>query len=372
MFGCFFLYPFAMRMRYKFGIRATVLFAGVLLLPLFILSPMVPTMNLLFLTFSIPFAISGSIIDCATFTTILKYFEKYKGVAFGTRLGSNALGTIMYSFIFPILLTEIGWERTFWILIGICFITMCYGLLHNDSPSASDCTVGTPDGDVMPKDITQDDVQIYYRLLKNKECIVFLTANTIFCSVVFMPPVFMVSLRLSSVFWSLLDWSLLFFFPSFHPSLVSFFLSLHRYFCYLTQVQFATNLGHHITKSKWLMIIRGLTAVMIRFPAGYLGDIASRRKKMRFIALAVILLFSISTIICALTTSFSMLMLYMAFVSIVDSIHWVTLPLLVSEITKDIHSDNAVALFNCIGSFATLGGPPALGKSLQVKTVVVE
>ena len=106
--------------------------------------------------------------------------------------------------------------------------------------------------------------------------------------------------------------------------------------------------------------------MVVRYSTGRLGDIASRRKKMRFIALSVIILFSFSTILCTLTTSFSMLMLYMAFVSVVDSIHWVMLPLLVSEITKDVHSDKAVALFNCIGSFATLGGPPALGKNVQV------
>ena len=232
MFGCFFLYPFALRMRYKFGIRTTVLFAGVLLLLLFILSPMVPTMNLLFLTFSLPFAIAGSIIDCATFTTILKYFEEYKGFAFGTRLGANALGTIMYSFILPIFLTEIGWERTFWILIGICFITMCYGLLHNDSPSASDCTVSNQDEELRPKDLKKDDMRIYYKLLKNKELIVFLTANTVFSLVIFMPPVFMVSLIFSPCFLVyLLGHSLSFLFDSFIASLILFlFLDIDTFF----------------------------------------------------------------------------------------------------------------------------------------------
>lgn len=64
-----------------------------------------------------------------------------------------------------------------------------------------------------------------------------------------------------------------------------------------------------------------------------------------------------------MTTSFSVLMFYMAFVSVVDSIHWLIIPLLVSEITNGVHTDNAVALFNCVASFATLGGPPFLGKS---------
>lgn len=194
MFGCFFLYPFALQLRYKFGIRATVLFAGVLLLPSFILSPMVHTLNLFFLTFSVPFSVAGSIIACATFTTILEHFDKYRGVAFGVRLGSNALGTVLYSIILPVLLTEIGWKRTFWILIGICFITICYALLHNDTPSTSDCSRCNSDEEGLPKVLTKDDIRTYYRLLRNKECIVFLVANTIFSSVVFMPPVFMVSL----------------------------------------------------------------------------------------------------------------------------------------------------------------------------------
>lgn len=321
MFGCFFFYPLALRMRYKFGIRATVLFAGALLLPVFILSPMVPSMDLLFLTFSIPFAISGSIIGCATYTTIEGYFEKYVGVAFGIRSGANALGIIMYSFLLPILLTEIGWNRTFWILTGICFITICYGLVYYDSQSFDDYSLGSvsvdTDSTVAPVKEINDDLRIYLRLLKHKEFVVFFVANTVFAFVVFMPPVFM--------------------------------------------VQFATNLGYHISKSKWLMIVRGIVAVATRFTMGSLGDIATRRRKVRYISLTVMILFSISTVLCSFTRSLSLLMCYMAFVSVVDSIYWVMTPLLVKEITRGVHSENAYALFNCMGSFATLGGPPLLG-----------
>ena len=199
MFGCFFLYPFALRLRYKYGIRATVLFAGALLLPLFILSPMVPSMNLLFLTFSLPFAVAGSLIDCATFTTILEHFDKHKGIAFGVRLGTNALGMIMFSWSLPVLLSEIQWKHTFWILTGICFITICYGLVYSDSQSIDDCALRTGSTDSMeslPKDVTRDDYKVYYGLLQNKELVVFLIANTVFISVIFMPPVFMVSCQI--------------------------------------------------------------------------------------------------------------------------------------------------------------------------------
>ena len=52
----------------------------------------------------------------------------------------------------------------------------------------------------------------------------------------------------------------------------------------------------------------------------------------------------------------------MGFVSIMDSIYWVAIPIHVSEVTKGIYTEHAFALFNCVGSFATLAGPPFLGK----------
>ena len=201
MFGCFFLYPLSLRMRYRYGIRTTVICAGVLLLPVFILSPMVPKMYYLFLTFSAPIAIAGSVIGCATFTTIKECFDSYQGVAFGVRSSMNALGTVVFSFVLPILLSELGWQRTFWILTGISFITICYALVYHgsgtseDYPSERIFSVSTVIS-LHTKEFSKDDLSIYYRLLKSKKLLVFLLAHTVFVFVIFMPPVFMVSLLL--------------------------------------------------------------------------------------------------------------------------------------------------------------------------------
>ena len=226
MFGCFFLYPISLRVRYKYGIRSTVLFGGALLLPLFLFSPMVPNMDLLFLTFSIPTAIACSIIGCATFTTIIECFERHQGLAFGIRSSMNALGTVMFSFVLPILLSELGWQRTFWILTGISFITMCYACVYVDSghsdpyPSERVCSVSTVIS-LPAKDFSKDDLSIYWKLLKSREVLIFLAAHIIFGFVVFMPPVFMVSGKdvLSFVYLP----SFFFLFYSFPPFLLSSF-----------------------------------------------------------------------------------------------------------------------------------------------------
>ena len=197
MFGCFFLYPISLRMRYKYGIRNTVLCAGALLLPIFIFSPMVPSMDFLFLTFSLPTAVACSIISCATVTTINECFERHQGVAFGIRSSMNALGTVMFSFVLPILLTELDWQRTFWILAGISFITICYAFLYNDAGTTENyrservCSVSTVIS-VRTKEFSKDDLRIYWKLLKSKKVVVFLMAHAVFAIVVFMPPVFMV------------------------------------------------------------------------------------------------------------------------------------------------------------------------------------
>ena len=61
-------------------------------------------------------------------------------------------------------------------------------------------------------------------------------------------------------------------------------------------------------------------------------------------------------------------MCYMGFISIMDSIYWVVIPLHVKEVANRKHSEHAehaFALFSCVGSFATLGGPPFLGKNFS-------
>ena len=110
------------------------------------------------------------------------------------------------------------------------------------------------------------------------------------------------------------------------------------------------------------MIVRGIVAVVIRSIVGRFGDFATKRRKVRHLMLTVMTLFSVATILCSFTKSFTLMMLYMGFVSIMDSIYWVVIPLHVSEVTKGMHSEHAFALFSCVGSFATLGGPPFLGK----------
>lgn len=134
------------------------------------------------------------------------------------------------------------------------------------------------------------------------------------------------------------------------------------------QVQFATNLGHPLSTSKWLMIVRGIVAVVVRSFAGRFGDLAARGKKVKYLMLSVMMLFSVGTIVCSTTKSFTFLMVYMGFISVMDSVYWVVLPLYVTEITNGLPSEHAFALFSCIGSFATLGGPPFLGNCFETFT----
>lgn len=110
------------------------------------------------------------------------------------------------------------------------------------------------------------------------------------------------------------------------------------------------------------MIIRGIVAVLVRSVAGRFGDLASRKRKVRLLILSVMTLFTVATVLCSFTHSFVLMMLYMAFISVMDSVYWVVLPLHVAEIVKGWRTEHAFALFSCVGSFATLGGPPFLGR----------
>lgn len=327
-FCTFFLYPFTLHMREKLGHRVIVLLAGALVVPTFLLSPSMPTMNLLFLTFSVPFGVTCSIIDCATVATISEYFDKYRGVAFGLRIGTAALGTMMYSFSLPVLMSEIGWKTTFGILISMSCICVFYASVYR-RPLVECSVAGTEPLKINSscKKINvnlikrvmrdEDDLRMYHRLLKDKKFLMFLLPSITFYAVVLMPPIFM--------------------------------------------VRFAVNIGYHMSKAKWLIIARTIASVVTRFTVGRFADMASKHKKIKYIVFIIMTLFSISTLVCSLTTYFPLLVMYMVFVSIVDSVYWIIQPLFVTEVTEGIHSDKGYALFNCIGSFAMLGGPPVLG-----------
>ena len=208
------------------------------MVPTFFLTPLMPTMNLLFLTFSIPYGITCSIIYCAVFTTILEYFDRRRGTAFGVVIGCNALGTTMYSFFLPVLMNRVGWKETSWILTGMSFICVIFALVYRKPESRRQCSVNGEDVEVKLngkkmevnlKECTLEDeddhLRTYCQLLKNKRFLMSLISFVSFTSVALMPSVFMVSFFIPFHFSSLgcLPVFIFFHFLCFLPSFLAFF-----------------------------------------------------------------------------------------------------------------------------------------------------
>lgn len=147
-------------------------------------TPFMTNLNMVFVTFSIPFGSAMSFIFTLSVTTQREYFDKYFGFAVGVRFCANSLGSVVLSFILPIILAELGYKMTFLSLLVIVPIILCYGFVaRHRIPQDTDIT----------KRNRKSLVFLYKELLQDKSFTITVLALTIYFFPCFIPLIFMVS-----------------------------------------------------------------------------------------------------------------------------------------------------------------------------------
>lgn len=123
-----FSYPFAVSLHHRFGFRATAITSGILLTLSYLTTPLVPSANYLFLTYCIPQGVGYGFMDCLSLTTLPEYFNKYVGLATGIRLACAATGSMIFNFVMPIIIEEMGWRSMFYCFssVGAAFLFYAY------------------------------------------------------------------------------------------------------------------------------------------------------------------------------------------------------------------------------------------------------
>ena len=154
----------------------------------FLVTPFMPNLNFLFISFSILFGIVVSFVGTLSITTQRKYFHKYYGFAVGVRYCSNSLGAIAFSFTLPIIIQAIGVEKTFLSLLVLTPVFLCSALAYlsnvDDTQTDHDISRNT-------EPLTRRN--IYYEFLQDKSFLLYLASSGVFFFSINIPMVYMVS-----------------------------------------------------------------------------------------------------------------------------------------------------------------------------------
>ena len=116
-------------MHSRIGFRWCMLICSFLCGFSFILTPFVPNIEFVYLTYSIPIGISLSFISTLSVITLREYFSKFFGFAIGIRYGAGALGAAVISLILPFVFDGIGVKPAFFSMLSFLPIMLSYGLV---------------------------------------------------------------------------------------------------------------------------------------------------------------------------------------------------------------------------------------------------
>ena len=121
-------YPVSVSLCRRFGFRKIAIVSAILFSTGFLITPSVSSANYLFFTYCIPVGVGVGFVDCLTITILCEYFQKSLGLATGIRLACVATGSMMFSYLYPILIEIMGWKKTFYCVssLGTTLIVLAF------------------------------------------------------------------------------------------------------------------------------------------------------------------------------------------------------------------------------------------------------
>ena len=132
-----FSYPFAVRLQHRFGFRAIAITSAILVTISYLTTPLIPSANYLFLSYCIPQGIGIGFMSCISFTILPEFFDKYLGLATGIRFASVSTGSMINSYLFPILIESMGWKNMFYCFSSTGAAYLIYAFSYKTKPKIS-------------------------------------------------------------------------------------------------------------------------------------------------------------------------------------------------------------------------------------------
>ena len=182
------LSPVAVYVHERVGFRWCMFIASVLYAFSLCVTPFMTDLNVVFLTYSIPFGCSLSLVSTLSVITLREYFSKYFGFATGLRFSGNATGSVAISFVLPIILAETGYKMTFVSLLVFAPIILCYGFVARHHHVHQDTELRKTDG--------KSAINLYKEFLQDRSFTICLIAIGMYFFTSFIPTIFLVSRKI--------------------------------------------------------------------------------------------------------------------------------------------------------------------------------
>ncbi|EJW86451.1 hypothetical protein WUBG_02639 [Wuchereria bancrofti] len=128
--------PVASGLTNLFGCRLVVIAGSITTFVGFILSSIVPTLSLLYITFGIIGGIGFGLVYLPSILVVNQYFEKRRALAMGIAVCGSGIGTTVFSQLFPFLLEvcENNWRRFLVYAAFITLLSVLCGLCYRKIP----------------------------------------------------------------------------------------------------------------------------------------------------------------------------------------------------------------------------------------------
>ncbi|KAK9883265.1 hypothetical protein WA026_001450 [Henosepilachna vigintioctopunctata] len=124
--------PIASFLTDRYGCRKVTIFGSILASIAFIISSMVNSMMMLYLTFGLMAGFGLSLCYVASVVIVAYYFEKRRSFATGLAVCGSGIGTFIFAPLIQFLLAEYGWRGTTLILAGLFLnLAVCGGLMRD-------------------------------------------------------------------------------------------------------------------------------------------------------------------------------------------------------------------------------------------------
>lgn len=149
-----------------------------------------------------------------------------------------------------------------------------------------------------------------------------------------------------------------------HPSLLWLSDSFYVYFKYYVFLQplCATESGMPKQQTKWFNIVYGFGSLIGRLFSGPLTQPLLRRDKCKFLYLACLFMYSLSSFVISLTIEFEYFMLYMIFIGLLNGTMATLFFLVTLEVVGLTGFPTACGINLAISGVSCTLGPPMAGK----------
>ena len=176
-----------------FGLRRVMFVCAAIVVLVFIITPIMPSLELIFLTYSIPFGIVTGMHESISVVSLREYFSKKLGLATAVRYVGNATGPMVFSYLIPIIYESAGWHKMMSCFSALGLVFIVFAVCYKPFPRMHEKQDSSAMLHTKQENYTKMNLlQATKWLLKDKRALMVLAGVALFSVVEYTPNMFMV------------------------------------------------------------------------------------------------------------------------------------------------------------------------------------